>query len=282
MRDLGGEYRYLVFTDLDGSLLDHQTYSFRDSLPQLKRLERAHIPVIFTSSKTRSEIASLKTELGNNHPFIVENGAAVFIPENYFPAQPAQTSSCDGHWVYEMSEPRGRWLTLLAQLEDEFPEEFVCFYQAGTKGIVQMTSLSEAQAEQANTREYSEPVCWMGNEERKRQFVARLVELGATVLQGGRFLGVCGNHDKGRALAWLRSVYKTASHAAQVHDLAIGDSENDRAMLEVAETALLVRSPVHDFPHLDRGSDGVIYSNAFGPEGWAEGVIKWLSAGKTR
>ena len=88
---------------------------------------------------------------------------------------------------------------------------------------------------------------------------------------------MAGDCDKGRALAWLRNVYQEASGSGQVHDLAIGDSGNDVAMLEAAETALVIRSPVNDFPQLAR-NQGVIYSRLFGPEGWTEGVEQWLGS----
>ena len=77
--------RFLVFTDLDGSLLDHHDYGYRDALPQLRQLESLGIPVIPASSKTRAEIERLRDELGNTHPFIVENGAGGFVPVGYFP-----------------------------------------------------------------------------------------------------------------------------------------------------------------------------------------------------
>jgi predicted mannosyl-3-phosphoglycerate phosphatase (HAD superfamily) len=95
------------------------------------------------------------------------------------------------------------------------------------------------------------------------------------VLQGGRFLTVAGDSDKGRALAWLRAASLQARGAGACRDLAIGDSGNDCAMLEAAETALLVRSPVHDFPVLKRRA-GIIRSGEYGPAGWAEGVAQWL------
>jgi len=272
------ENQYLVFTDLDGSLLDHQTYSYAAALPVLARLQRNGIPVIFVSSKTRAEIASLRQSLGIDCPFIVENGAAVFIPEGYFPFQPEQTNNRDGYWVFEMSEPRERWLGLLTELEKEFQGEFDYFYRAGVEGISQMTGLPLEQATQANFREYSEPVKWRGSEERKVLFLDRLLAAGATVLQGGRFLGVSGNHDKGTALRWLRAVYQQASPASRIDDLAIGDSGNDCAMLEAAGTALLIRSPAHDFPHLSRAVEEIMFSAAPGPDGWAEGVERWLSA----
>ena len=46
--------------------------------------------------------------------------------------------------------------------------------------------------------------------------------------------------------------------------------------LEAADEALLIRSPVHDFPALQRDT-GVMRSTACGPAGWAEGVIEWLA-----
>jgi len=270
-----GHSRCLVFTDLDGSLLDHSTYSYRDAVPQLHRLEHLGIPVIPASSKTRVEIEHLRAELGNNHPFIAENGAAVFIPPGYFHSQPSGTVEQDGYWVREFCAPRSQWLAVLESLLSLYPGEFEYFYRAGTAGIMQMTNLPEARAEEANRREYSEPVQWLGSAARRREFIASLGMRGASVLQGGRFLTVSGDFDKGRALAWLREVFRQQNPGSSFSDLAIGDSANDLAMLEAAQTALLVRSPVHEFPTLKRSS-GVLYSVDYGPSGWAEGVAHWL------
>ena len=265
----------LVFTDLDGSLLDHHSYSYLDAQPQLHLLEHRGIPVIPATSKTRVEVEQLREQLGNTQPFIVENGAAVLIPVGYFAQQPAATVVRDGYWVYEACSGREHWLAVLAQLLGEFADEYDYFFRAGTAGISRMTNLSAEQAARANQREYSEPVQWLGSEQRKGEFITRLREHGASVLQGGRFLAVSGDCDKGRALGWLRQVFVEARGQPGCHDLAVGDSGNDCAMLEAAETALLVRSPVHEFPALARSS-GVIYSNGYGPAGWAEGVARWL------
>ncbi|RLA48998.1 MAG: mannosyl-3-phosphoglycerate phosphatase [Gammaproteobacteria bacterium] len=273
--NLPADTQFLVFTDLDGSLLDHHTYSYLGALPQLHLLEHLGIPVIPVTSKTRLEIEHLRAALGNSHPFVVENGAAVFIPVGYFATQPVATVECEGYWVREFSAPRDKWLGILEQLSGEFSGEYDYFFRAGTAGVARMTNLSEAGAAQANQREYSEPVQWLGDQARKAEFISRLQSSGASVLQGGRFLAVSGDCDKGRALAWLRQLYQQSKPGIPCHDLAIGDSGNDCAMLEAAETALLVRSPVHKFPALQR-ADGMIFSTDYGPAGWAEGVACWL------
>ncbi|MEM8560887.1 MAG: HAD-IIB family hydrolase [Pseudomonadota bacterium] len=267
----------LVFTDLDGSLLDHDSYSYREALPQLHTLQRRAVPVIPVSSKTASEIGVLRRELDNGHPFIAENGAAVYVPEGYFEEAPTGVTARDGYWLYELSARRETWLAVLDDLRKEFEGEFENFFEVGVDGIARMTNLSPQAAALANAREYSEPVKWCGSEQRRNEFVDALRDKGASVLQGGRFLSVSGDCDKGRALCWLRSIFMEQSRYSTCDDLAIGDSGNDIAMLEAAGTALLVRSPAHGFPTLNR-VDKVIHSHHYGPAGWAEGVEVWLAS----
>ncbi|QIB66304.1 HAD-IIB family hydrolase [Kineobactrum salinum] len=265
----------LVFSDLDGSLLDHYSYNFEAAREQLEVLRQAAVPLILASSKTRAEIEPLRAALGNGHPFIVENGAAVFIPEGYFAEPPADTVPADGYRVRQWALPRAHWLQLLARLEGEYGGEFTSFHAAGSDGIQALTGLDATAAARANQRDFSEPVRWLGDAPRKAAFIAELQAAGATVQQGGRFLAVAGDCDKGRALRWLRDLYAAREPARDVHDIAIGDSANDCPMLEVAETALLIRSPVHAFPALQR-SEGIWHSSACGPAGWAEGIDRWL------
>lgn len=266
----------LVFTDLDGSLLDHHSYSFEPARDQLRALEEAGVPVIPATSKTRAELEALRDTLANSHPFIAENGAAIFIPEGYFDAQPADTRCVDGYWVRELAAGRAHWVDILGAMAAEYGDDFEYFSRAGTAGIAAMTGLDDAAAARANQRDYSEPVQWRGARDRLDRFTSELRAAGATVNRGGRFLAVSGDCDKGRALVWLAAVYVEQWGCGRADTLAIGDGDNDRAMLEIADTALLIRSPVHDFPSLSRDA-GVMRSRGYGPVGWAEGVAEWLA-----
>lgn len=265
----------LVFSDLDGSLLDHHDYSFQAALPALDALRQRGIPLIFCSSKTRAEIEPLRARLGNCDPFIVENGAAVFIPRGSLGQTPPDCRSEGDFRVREFAPPRQRWLAELGRLQSGFAAQFTHFQAMGVDGVMAATGLDREAAARALQRDYSEPVLWQGSAERREAFVSALAAAGATVLQGGRFLSVAGDCDKGLALRWLRDCYQRQNPARDVHDLAIGDSANDRAMLESARHALVIRSPVHGFPPLQR-RDNTRYSQDFGPAGWAEGVLDWL------
>lgn len=268
--------RRLVFTDLDGSLLDHETYSFEPARPLLAQLASAGIPVVPVTSKTRVEIESLRLQMNNQHPFIVENGAAVFMPQDYFATPPPGAEPVREYWVKAFSEPRQRWLDMLQTLQSQFAGEFVHFHATGPAGIARMTGLSLEQAALANQRDYSEPVKWLGSSARREEFIGAIAARGGRCLQGGRFLTIAGDCDKGRALKWLRDVFCQSWQVTAVNDIAAGDSDNDVAMLEAAGSALLVRSPAHNFPQLRRDRD-TLKSTYFGPNGWVEGVEQWLA-----
>ncbi len=77
--------KIIIFTDLDGTLLDAYTYAFDPTIPSLNLLKENNIPLIICSSKTRKEIEHYRKKLGNHHPFISENGGGIYIPKNYFP-----------------------------------------------------------------------------------------------------------------------------------------------------------------------------------------------------
>ena len=76
--------KLIIFTDLDGTLLDHKTYAATKARQALLCLKKNNIPLIICTSKTRPEIEFYRQKLRISHPFIAENGGAIFIPKGYF------------------------------------------------------------------------------------------------------------------------------------------------------------------------------------------------------
>ncbi len=265
----------LVFSDMDGTLLDHDTYSYAPALNMLDILRSKHIPVIPTTSKTKAELDSLMAELKLNGPLIVENGAAVFIPQHLMKTQPEGTTEKEGFWVKEFARPRSHWLELIASIKSDFSGEFLQFSTMAEQQIIEYTGLNAKNAKLADTRMYSEPVKWLGSPERKLEFVTQLQQLGATVLQGGRFLGVSGLCNKGIALQWLVTAFQRHIGHSATLSVALGDSNNDAAMLEASDIAVRIKSPTHSFPSLER-TTGVYDSTLEGPSGWTECLSKIL------
>ncbi len=109
----------IVFTDLDGTLLDSNTYSYQKSLAAINRVKEAGIPIIFCSAKTRAEQETYRRELALFHPFVVENGGAIFIPRAYFPFRFDYHRAVDDLLVIELAIPRSRVRKLLAEIARE-------------------------------------------------------------------------------------------------------------------------------------------------------------------
>jgi len=269
--------QWLIFTDLDGSLLDHHNYSHEAADALLTQLAIQKIPVIPVSSKTAAELELIRASLNNQHPFIIENGAAVYIPIGYFEQQPEDTQQIGNFWVKQFVDERKHWQQLIQQLKPKYLDQFKTFSELGIDGIIALTGLNVHTAARAAKRQFGEPISWQGNGNLKQQFIDEIEQLGGHVLQGGRFIHVSGQCDKGKALEWLHQLYLSAATTTDIKTLAIGDSHNDKAMLEQADYALLIRSPAHSLPEINRDKH-LFVSTQLGPKGWSEGVKLILDA----
>ncbi|TXR53133.1 HAD-IIB family hydrolase [Reinekea thalattae] len=274
---------YVVYTDLDGTLLDHDSYSYQAALPALARLVDLDIPVVPVTSKTRAELEPLCTELKLQTPFIVENGAAVFLPKNYAVETEEQQSeagvelsSCGCYWVKAFAPSMPYWLQLIEQLQQLQPNTFVAMHSMSVAEMVELTSLSTVAAERALTREYSDPLHWFGNDEQLQQLSDYCAQQDVQVVKGGRFVHLLKDTDKGMALRWLNDYLSEFMQQADLESIALGDGENDLSMLRQADIAVQVRSPVHEFPELEKTA--LYRTERFGPEGWAEAITKILNS----
>lgn len=279
LEKLNSQSKWLIFTDLDGTLLDHYSYSFDPASEVLGQLHAREIPLICCTSKTFAEVIPLRTQLKNRHPFIVENGAAVYLPLSFLPESAigaiGGAQLHDGFWRFGLTEDRTHWLQLLLKLEGRFEGLYSTFTSLGAAGIAEATGLSLEKAALANDREFSEPLLWLGDELSKIAFTQEMNQLGATILQGGRFLHVVGNSNKGNAMLWLQQIYTSrAKHSFQT--IAAGDGNNDIPMLELADYALVVKSPTNPAPQLIR-SHRIWHTEQCGPAGWAQGIKHILS-----
>lgn len=269
--------KILVFTDLDGTLMDHYSYRTDEAEATISTLKFNHIPIIPNSSKTLPEVLTIREKLALHSPFIIENGAAIYIPLNYFQTQPVDTVLQGEFWVKSFSETKAHWLALLSEKAAQYRDAYQGFSQMSDVELATITGLSIEDAQMAKQRQFGEPLHWLGTDELKVEFIEHMQTLGVTLLEGGRFLHVSGHCDKGVAQAWLAEQYlsnnglgvQNEPEALQVLTIALGDGKNDSAMLEQASIAVQIRSPVHDFPHLQR-TNNLYQSKQVGPAGWAE------------
>jgi mannosyl-3-phosphoglycerate phosphatase len=275
-RETTAKHDIIVVTDLDGTLLDHHSYSFAAAADAMARLRELEIPLILNTSKTRSELLELRQELDNQDPFMVENGSAVFLPKQYFPQLPDDTEVVSGMACRVLGYHYAQLLQQLAPLRQQY--HFTGFSELSVADLVELTGLDEDRAQHALAREFSEPLLWQDSEAAMTAFRREIAAAGLSTLRGGRFLHVLGQTDKGRSLAWFRQLFFRRQRVGQQRAeqqrlcvIALGDTDNDIAMLQAADIGIVIRSPSHS-PPVFNSQGRVIVSEREGPEGWSDTI----------
>jgi len=258
----------VVYTDLDGTLLDLETYSFSKALDTLEQIKDAGVPLVFCSSKTRNEQEYYQKAMGLNEPFIVENGSAIFIPKGYFsieiPFNTYQTSTYD---VICLGENVNKVRSLLAQHRANGSSEFKFYADLAVADVSSITGLGEDAARRAMQRDFSETILTGPMDS---QFNQELLENGFRSIPGSKFETVVGaNADKGRAVEILNSLF--IAEFGPIETIGIGDSRNDEEMLRVVDKAFLVQKAHGKWDA--RINTKLNRVAAVGPDGWNE-VIK--------
>lgn len=269
----------VIFTDLDGTLLDHDTYSFTAALPALELVKLKRIPLVFCSSKTRAEIGCLRERLGNLHPFISENGGGIFVPVSYFSEDDIRAVSpkaeiIGGYWVFVLGTPYQVLRGVLKKLRSN-GFEIKGFGDMSGLEVAEITGLDRKEAELAKRREFDEPFIFQGDEGKLARLLASIQEKGLLHAQA-RVHHLMGDHDKGKAVEVLTRLYQRK--LPEIVTIALGDSPADFPMLERVDYPIIVRNyrGEHDrriaLPNLIR-ADGI------GPEGWNKAVLEFIRKG---
>lgn len=263
-------FRFVVYTDLDGTLLDHDTYSFDKALPALRLLEREGVPLVINSSKTRSEIERYRSLLGNKHPFVAENGGGIFIPEGYI----SRSFRCDrksgGYCIVELGAPREELRAVLKSVARETGINLRCISDMSLPEIMEATSLDEESAAFVTERDYSEPFLICGDEAKVGR---KIIEKGYDHTRGSRFHHILGGNDKGKAVRILTGIYR--SESPSVKTLGIGDSLNDLAMLKEVDFPVLVRKKGGTY---DEGCrlNNLTLADGEGPASFNSAILKFF------
>lgn len=261
----------VVFTDLDGTLLDHDTYSFAEAAEALTALTVGRTPLVLTSSKTRAEMALLWAELGLDAPFISENGGGVFAPADHPFAAGGDWAEAGGGWrVLALGMPVDELRRRLAPLKERFGVRG--FLDMDDLEVSRLTGLPPERARLSREREFNEPVLLARPEEDADEFARAAANAGLSVTRGGRFFHVLGGGDKGRAVALVAGLYRAADPG--LITMALGDAANDLPMLAQVDLAVQVARP--DGSHAPLELEGLLKHPLPGPRAFNAAVLAAL------
>ena len=266
---------YLVYTDLDGTLLDHDTYSFHPASEALKLLRNKKIPLIICTSKTRAEIEFFRKLLGNKEPFISENGGGVFIPDGYFKSEFEYDSVIKGYKVIEFGTPAKLLRQTLQDISIETGIEVRGFSDMSVSELSKLTGLDEHTAGFSKVRDYSEPFLICGDDkDTETQNTETIIEkinlMGYRHTRGGRFHHILGENDKGKAVRRLTEIY--LNELGQATTVGLGDSLNDLPMLTEVDIPVLVQKPGGRYEE-EISLTNLVHADGPGPYGWNAEIL---------
>jgi mannosyl-3-phosphoglycerate phosphatase len=262
----------IVFTDLDGSLLDSETYSWEPARPALELLERLGVPWVLVSSKTLREMEQLREDMAHRHPFVVENGGAAFIPAGYFGAPVAGVERRDGYEVLEWGTPYPDLVRALRAAAAATQCPVTGFHEMTGQALSATTGLPPARAALALQRAYDEAFS-VPDRTKVRGLLDAIEGLRLRWTHGGRFYHICGNNDKATAVTALTRLF--AKQHGSVTTIGLGDSLNDLPLLRVVDIPVFIRS--RRPPSIHFRAIGAHYTRSAGPKGWNEAVTALLA-----
>jgi mannosyl-3-phosphoglycerate phosphatase len=266
----------MVVSDVDASLLDYETYSARAPARALQGLQEQKIPLVLCSSKTSRELQTLQERLQLAHPFICENGAALYVPAGYFPFDIPGSVRRNGHDVRIFGSPHHGVLSALRRAARATKIDVASFSDMTTPELARETGLTPTEAAAAKQREHDEPFRLRTPDATARRRLEQvLAQFGVTVVRGRRYDHAMAGADKGTAIRALRRLYRRVYKPLTV--VGLGDGLNDVPLLRSVDVPIVVRSRSdNDTLEVARQVPWAEVTERVGPAGWQAAVLRIL------
>ena len=225
---MNNKYQVWIVTDIDGTLMDHN-YDLSPALGTLNLLKKIGIPVIPCTSKTAKEVRLLRQEISLDDPFIVENGGAIY----------GDSKNHSKEWRIVLGESFAELRPKLDLISKELGYKLKAFNDLNFEEIESLTGLKNEAIPLAIAREWSVPFitppdCF------KEKLLKIADKYETTIYKGNRMSHLLGKGShKGNAVIELKKFLKQPN----VTIIALGDSQNDIPLLEVADKAIVVPGP---------------------------------------
>ena len=254
-------YKILIFTDLDGSLLDRDTFKFDEIKDYIRQLISKGIFIIPNTSKTEKEILEFNSDLGSSLPFISENG-----------------SSINGLNLLNKDLPQELILSREKEILLEIFKKTVspnlqnkCKWlsEMDTRNQSLILGLEHKKLKMALDRKFTLPFIFNGNKNQKKELSKIIKNKGLFLQEGGRVIHLTDRVNKAKALKVFVRFYK--KNNKNVKTIAVGDNYNDLDMLKTSDFPCLVFNDKFTLDQIP--INNLITTNKPSPEGWAD-VIK--------
>ena len=183
---------YLIFSDLDGTFLHHQNYSYGKNDLVIEKLKKHKHQIIFNSSKTFSEIKLILKKLKlTMMPFSCENGATLYFPKTIF-KKIKKSQSFENYWKINLTNKNSlKWYKILKKLKKDFYFELIC--DLSKKDLLKLTNLKNIK--QMLNREASQLIIWKDSKKNFNELSKIIKQAVNDVLNDGYFTKDLSSND---------------------------------------------------------------------------------------
>ena len=254
--------KILIFTDLDGTLLDRDNFKFDKVINYVRELIQKDIHIIPNSSKTLGEINNFNRELDEDLPFIVENGAAIYklnLINSSFPEKISLSRETS-----EISKIFDKKVSIKFRSKCRFINKLSIDKQEKILG------LSKQKIRFALNREYTIPLLFDGSKNEKTSFFKSVSDAGLSLQEGGRVINLCDKVSKAQAMKKVIKIFKKIVKEELI-TIGVGDNFNDLEMLKNSDIPCLVFNDKFTMEKIN--INNCLVSKKPAPEGWEE-VVK--------
>jgi mannosyl-3-phosphoglycerate phosphatase len=274
--------KIVVFSDLDATLLDEETYSWKPAERAIEALRRREAALVMVTSKTLSEVELLHEELGFNDPFVFENGGGIALREgmplreHLLQGEPKINEfHRKGFAVFALGTRYEVLVKSLAEISAEVGTPLLGFSGMSNGEVAKATGLPPEQAAKARMRLFDEPfVIPVGSKSLEAEIQDAALRRGLHVVKGGRFWHLIGHAGKGKAVSILLEGFRKGY--GELVSIGLGDSPNDFPFLRLVDIPVVLGKPSEADPVLSLSERAHRY-DVPGPKGWNQAVLDILA-----
>ena len=250
----------LIFTDLDGSLLDKKKFHFTKAKKYIRELISKDVLIIPNTSKTENEIKLFLKELNLKLPFISENGSEIHninLIKKKFPKR--ITLARTKKIIYKIFE-KNTDKTILDKCD------FI--YKMSKRNQTKVLGLKGKKLQASLKRKFTFPFIFRGSLAQKNSLLSNSNKLGISIQEGGRVMNLGDKVNKGLALRKVIKILKN-NKKNNLSTIAVGDNANDLSMLKTSNYPCIISNKSIKINNRNK-----IFTNRPAPMGWVTVVKK--------
>jgi mannosyl-3-phosphoglycerate phosphatase len=270
--------RHIIYTALEGALLDARTGSFAEAEEALSELTRRHVPLVLVTSRTREEIEPLRRQMEHSHPFITESGGGIYFPDGYFNIKIPDVRRSARYLCLALGQPYEGVCDALDEVAEASGVGVAGFHHMSRREIAENTGLKQRDADLARSREFDEPFFFTSADEKAiARFIAMAKQRGFQARLGQKFWHFSSGCDSARAVRSLTKLFRDATRI-KLRAVGIAPASEDLPWLGAVDQAVSLGAPesaskYRDTPPSDDQAPGMVP----GPAGWNRFVLDIIS-----